>query len=71
MVVAGGFITWLWLLSVYPTGVVASFSFLSPIFAIFLGHFAFGEEVSPVLLAAAGLVSCGIVLINLKARARA
>jgi drug/metabolite transporter (DMT)-like permease len=70
VVVAGGFIVWLWLLSVYPTGVVASFSFLSPILAIFLGHFVFGEPLSPALLAAAGLVSCGIVLINLRASRR-
>lgn len=68
VVVAGGFIAWLWLLGVYPTSTVASFSFLTPIFAIFLGHFVFGEPLSPVLLVAAGLVSCGIVLINRKAK---
>ncbi len=70
VVVAGGFIAWLWLFSVYPTGVVASFSFLSPIFAIFLGHFVFGEPLSPVLLVAAALVSCGIVVINLRVSSR-
>lgn len=64
VVVAGGFVSWLWLLSVYPTSTVASFSFLSPIIAIFLGHLAFGESLSPALLGGAALVSCGIVLIN-------
>ena len=68
VVVAGGFIARLWLLSVYPTSTVASFSFLSPVFAIFLGHFAFGESLSFGLLGAAALVSCGIVLINRKPR---
>ena len=68
VVVSGGFVAWLWLLSVYPTSTVASFSFLTPIFAIFLGHFAFGESLSPVLLGAAALVSCGIVLINRRPR---
>lgn len=64
VVVAGGFVSWLWLLSVYPTSTVASFSFLTPIFAIALGHFVFDEALAPGLLAAAGLVSVGIVLIN-------
>ena len=64
VVVAGGFVTWLWLLSVYPTSTVASFSFLTPIFAIFLGHLIFGELLSPSLIGASALVSAGIVLVN-------
>lgn len=67
LVVAGGFIAWLWLLSVYPVSTVASFSFLTPILAILLGHFILGEALSPALGGAAFLVSCGIVLINRKA----
>jgi drug/metabolite transporter (DMT)-like permease len=68
VVVAGGFVTWLWLLSVYPTSTVASFSFLTPILSIVLGHLLFGEVLSITLLGAATLVSLGIVLINQKAR---
>lgn len=64
VVVAGGFITWLWLLSVYPAPTVASFSFLTPILAIALGALIFGETVTWAILAAAGLVAAGIVLIN-------
>jgi drug/metabolite transporter (DMT)-like permease len=64
VVVAGGFVTWLWLLSVYPASTVASFSFLTPILAIFLGHFIFGKVLSPSLIGAGALVSCGILLIN-------
>jgi len=67
VVVAGGFIAWLWLLSVYPTSTVASFSFLTPIVAILLGHLVFGESLSLGLIAAAALVSCGIIMINRKA----
>lgn len=67
VVVAGGFVTWLWLLSVYPTSTVASFSFLTPIFAIFLGHFIFDELLSPSLIGASVLVSAGIVLVNRRA----
>ena len=67
VVVAGGFVTWLWLLSVYPASAVASFSFLTPILAILLGHLVFGESLSLTLLGAAVLVSLGIILINRKA----
>ena len=55
---------WLWLLSVYPTATVASFSFLTPIFALTLGFIFFGESLTPGLTGAAMLVSAGIVLIN-------
>lgn len=64
VVVAGGFISWLWLLSVYPTSTVASFSFLTPVFAIALGHLVFDEALVPGLMAAAALVGVGIALIN-------
>jgi drug/metabolite transporter (DMT)-like permease len=64
VVVAGGFIVWLWLMSVYPSSTVASFSFLTPIFALALGAVIFDETVTWALLAAAALVAAGIVLIN-------
>jgi drug/metabolite transporter (DMT)-like permease len=64
VVVAGGFITWLWLLARYPAATVASFSFLTPIFAILLGAVLFGESFDAGLAVAALLVGSGIVLIN-------
>ncbi len=64
VVVAGGFVTWLWLLSVYPSSTVASFSFLTPILAIILGHFIYGELLSSGIIGASVLVSLGIILIN-------
>jgi drug/metabolite transporter (DMT)-like permease len=64
LVVAGGFIFWLWLLAVYPAAIVASFSFLTPVFALGLGALFYGEEVTPALGLAAVLVAGGIVLIN-------
>jgi drug/metabolite transporter (DMT)-like permease len=63
-IVAGGFITWLWLLSTYPTATVASFSFLTPIFSLLLGTYFFSESLPASLIAAALLVGAGIVLIN-------
>lgn len=70
VVVAGGFITWLWLLSVYPSATVASFSFLTPILALGLGALIFGETVTWTILAAAALVAAGIILINRPVGAR-
>lgn len=64
IVVAGGFIGWLWLLSVYPAATVASFSFMTPVLSIGLGWLVLGESVSVALLGAAALVGAGIVLIN-------
>lgn len=64
VVVAGGFITWLWLMSVYPSSTVASFSFLTPILALGLGALIFGESITWAILASAVLVAAGIVLVN-------
>ncbi|QYK43568.1 MAG: DMT family transporter [Paracoccaceae bacterium] len=64
VVVAGGFIAWLWLLSVYPAAIVASFSFLTPVFSVALGWLLLGEALTPGLVVAASLVAAGIVLIN-------
>ncbi len=64
VVVAGGFIGWLWLLSSYPASTVASFSFLTPVISLFFGWAILGEEIGPALVVALVLVASGIVLIN-------
>lgn len=64
VVVTGGFIMWLWLLSVYPASSVASFAFLTPIFGVGLGWVLLDEPVGAGVLVSAGLVACGLVLIN-------
>lgn len=64
VVVAAGFVFWLWLLSIYPAAGVASFSFLTPIFGVAFGWALLGEEVGLSLIAAALLVGIGIILIN-------
>lgn len=64
VVVAGGFITWLWLLGRYPAATVASFSFLTPILSLLFGWLVMGEHLGPAILGAAGLVAVGIILIN-------
>lgn len=64
VVVAMGFVVWLWLLSSYPTSTVASFSFLTPIFGLMFGWLVFGETITAQILGAAFLVALGIILIN-------
>lgn len=63
-VVTGGFILWLFLLSAYPSATVTSFSFLTPIFSILLGHFVYGEVITAQIVVATLLVGAGILLIN-------
>ena len=64
VVVAGGFLFWLWLLSKYPASGVASFSFLTPIFTIFFGWLILSEVTTPDFIFAAFLVITGLILIN-------
>lgn len=67
VVVAGGFIAWLWLLSVYPAATVASFSFLTPVLTMLFGWAILGEDLGPRLILAGALVAAGIVLVNRRA----
>ena len=66
VVAAGGFLFWLWLVSVYPASSVASFSFLSPIFTIFFGWLLLDENLDLSFILAAVLVIIGLVCINKK-----
>ena len=66
-----GFLAWLWLISIYPSSSVASFSFLSPVAWVLLGWLLLSERVAPSVWAALVLVASGIWLINRKPRARA
>ena len=68
VVVAGGYIGWLLILSLYPPASVASFSFLSPLFGVLLGWLLLGEPVQPGTFGALGLVVAGIMLMNRVAR---
>ena len=65
-VAAGGFLFWLWLVSVYPASSVASFSFLSPIFSIFFGWLLLNEGLNFSFFIASSLVIFGLLCINKK-----
>lgn len=64
VIISMGFIFWLWLLTIYPTSSVASFSFLAPVLGVALGWALLGEEISLSILGALALVAVGLVLIN-------
>lgn len=59
-----GFLFWFFLMKIYPASGVASFSFLSPVFAVVLGWLILGEDITATIWAALALVAVGLVLIN-------
>ena len=63
-----GFLTWFWILKIYPASDMASFGFLAPVFGVIFGWLILGEEVGLRILLALALVSAGIVLINYRRR---
>ncbi len=68
LVVCVGFLTWFWVLSIYPASDMASFTFLTPLFGMTLGWLLLDEPVTWNLLLAMVLVAAGIVLVNRRAR---
>ena len=64
VVLALGFAFWLWLLTIYPAASVAAFSFLAPVFSVFLGWWLLNEPIGVPILVALGLVVSGLILIN-------
>jgi drug/metabolite transporter (DMT)-like permease len=70
VIVSAGFLFWLWLLSIYPAASVAAFSFLSPVFGVFLGWLLLDEPVGLEIAAALTLVVAGLILINRPPRDR-
>ena len=70
VVVTIGFVSWFWLMTIYPASGVASFSFLSPIFGVFFGWAILNEEVGAATIGAILLVAIGIFLINRPRRVR-
>lgn len=59
-----GFLMWIWLLNIYPVSDMASFSLLTPLFAIGFGWLIFADEITPLFLLALALVLLGLWLVN-------
>ena len=68
VVVAAGFLLWFWILSIYPTSNVASFSLLTPVFGILFGYLVFADPLTPAFMIAVVMAAGGIVLINRQPR---
>jgi drug/metabolite transporter (DMT)-like permease len=60
------YLTWMWMLSRYPATRLASFTFLTPVFALLFGALWLNEPITLPLVAALVLVGIGIVLVNRK-----
>lgn len=61
------YLTWMWLLRHYPATQVASFSFLTPVFALLLGVWWLGEPLTWQLLVALLGVALGMLLVGRRA----
>lgn len=68
VVVCIGFLSWFWILRIYPASDMAAFSFLAPVFGVILGWLVLGEPITPAILGALVLVGAGIALVNWKPR---
>lgn len=64
VVVSIGFLTWFWVLSIYPVANMAVFSFLAPVFGVFFGWLILSEELTAHLIIALSLIAIGIMLVN-------
>ncbi len=59
-----GYLAWFMLMKIYPASSVASFSFLSPVFAVLMGWGLLGEPIGPQVIGGLALVAVGLTLIN-------
>lgn len=65
-----GFTTFAWLLTVAPLARIATYAYVNPVVAVFLGWLIAGEALTPRAAAAAVLIIAAVVLI-VTARGRA
>ncbi len=64
VVVSIGFLTWFWVLSIYPIANMAVFSFLAPVFGVFFGWLILDEKITLRIILALIFIAIGIVLVN-------
>ncbi len=58
------YLTWMWMLRHYPATQMATFTFLTPVFALVFGIVLLGEPLTPQLVVALAGVALGIVLVS-------
>lgn len=64
VVVTVTYLTWFWLIRLYPAAQLASFTFLTPLLGVAAGGLILAEPVTPALIAALALVALGIWLVS-------
>lgn len=64
VVAFASYLTWFWLISRYPVGRLAAFSFLTPLFGVISASLLLGEPITPVLLVGLVCVGLGLRLVN-------
>jgi len=64
VVVSIGFLTWFWVLSIYPIANMAVFSFLAPVFGVFFGWLILDEKITLGIILALIFIAVGIALVN-------
>ena len=69
VVVCFGFLTWFWVLRIYPASDMTAFSFLAPVFGVIASWIILDEALTWSILAALVLVSAGIALVSWRRRA--
>jgi drug/metabolite transporter (DMT)-like permease len=58
------YLAWMWMLRHYPATQMATFTFLTPVFALVFGVLLLGEPLTWQLVLALGGVAAGIVLVS-------
>ena len=58
------YLTWFWLVSRYPAGRLAAFTFVSPLLGVVAAWALLGEALTPMLLVGLGCVGVGLRLVN-------
>jgi drug/metabolite transporter (DMT)-like permease len=58
------FVAYAWLLRVAPIPLVATYSYVNPLVALFLGYFLGNEILTPRIVLAAGLIIGSVVLVS-------
>jgi drug/metabolite transporter (DMT)-like permease len=64
IVAFASYLVWFWLIQVYPVSNLSGFTFFTPTFGVLLGGLLLHEPLTAKLLAGAGLVAGGMILVN-------
>lgn len=64
LITAVTYLIWFWLMRRYPAAGLASFTFLTPVFAVLCGAALLGEPLTGRIFAALALIAAGLIVVN-------